>query len=196
MLPQLTFEESLRVSQAATSPAASATSGAASRRGLEFLWGLLGPALGAGLGAVVESQNPEGSLGHGFTSTILFANLSLVVTPLTVWSVGNSRGGNGGYGWTALGTLIGIYGGAAVFLGAAGSRGCDEIEDRRGDCVAGLVLAATFAFATTAGGAVIGYEASNDAPTPRPRTDSLTLRLLPTFAPVRGGAVLGVAFGL
>lgn len=195
VLPRLTYEESLRLSQGATSPAAEQRSDTARRRGYEFLAGIVAPVLGYGLGLgrlLLSNDRGDPLLGVGVAAIPL--DLTVIVTPLVVWSIGNGRGGNGGFGWTFLGTLLGATAGFYAFAAVAGSDACDA-HRRGGDCIAGLVATAALSAVASSGGAVIGYEASNDA-TDAPSRRGIALRLVPSLAPVRGGAVLGVGFAL
>ncbi len=119
--------------------------------------------------------------------------LSVLATPVAVWAVGNARGRNGGFGRAFVGTLLGGFAGIGVGL-TVGRSNVRKGSEPGGDCIAGMVAASAFAAAVSSGGAVLGYESSNDATEPRSR--GIALRLFPSFTPVRGGAVLGVGFGL
>ncbi|MBI5513801.1 MAG: hypothetical protein HY909_08530 [Deltaproteobacteria bacterium] len=132
-----------------------------------------GGIVGLGLGAASASRS-RGISVSGAASIIALSSLGYFFgVPWGVRLVGNARGGNGGYGWSLLGTLLGgmAAGLVSIPLNEA-SRSSEAIA------VVGPVLVLTL----MVGGAVVGYELSNDQHSlPRRRARAApTLGLCPT----------------
>lgn len=103
--------------------------------------------------------------------------------PLGVTLAGNARGGNGGYGWSLLGTLGGSM--AAGLLGYA-----INPEPREGSSATGYL-----ALLGGVAGALVGYELSNTADRGAQRVPARTaaVRLSPSASASPQGAVMGIA---
>ena len=157
-----------------------------------FYEALAGIGLGVGVGGALIGA---GVLSYSFRSTegasALFGLGALafyVGMPLGVTLVGNARGGNGGYGWSVLGNLVGVVGGGLV--GGGLILGVCSGSSGGSGCVAALTLGSLVELAGSVAGSILGYELSNDAqhpPTPEPPRWNVV------FAPTRGGLSLGAA---
>jgi hypothetical protein len=107
---------------------------------------------------------------------------ALSLTPLSVWLTGKLMDGNGGYGWTLLGTGIGTAAGA---LGALGMVASGVIGDATFvPLMIGPVL-----------GSILLYELSSDASQSAVEEAERRARasFTATLAPTDGGGMVGVA---
>ncbi|MBI5516415.1 MAG: hypothetical protein HY909_21710 [Deltaproteobacteria bacterium] len=169
-----------------------------------LLEGLAGLGMGTGfalvaglLTAAAIPPSTSGDLGTAIASSIdrtiriaLFASLAYTFgQPLGVVLAGRARGGNGGYGWSLLGTLGGNLAGNLVLFGLG--RSCDSASTES-LCDAVTILGVVLAFGLSATGAVLGYELSNDQRHLREPLPSARLRWAPTLRPTEGGLTVGV----
>ena len=99
--------------------------------------------------------------------------------PIGVYLVGNNFNGNGGFGWTVLGSLAG----GAVTFGLVAIADQAEISAAV-PLVAGIVLPVA--------GAVLGYELSSDADSRGPPRRPAQPTVMPTVTTVAHGAALGL----
>ncbi len=160
-------------------------------QGLAGLGAGLGGAMVGGLVGIAVGASPSGDCsgagpcGGGMNLGPLVAGVGIGWfggVPLGVTLAGNARGGNGGYGWSLLGTLGGTM--AAGLLGYA----INPEPTDSGSAVGYLGLLGGVV------GAVVGYELSNTADSPRPRpVRSAAVRLTPNASASPQGAVVGVA---
>lgn len=160
-------------------------------QGLAGLGAGLGGAMVGGLVGVAVGTNSSGDClgtgpcGGGMNLGPLLAGVGIGWfggVPLGVTLAGNARGGNGGYGWSLLGTLGGTM--------AAGLVGYAIDSEPRGSGNAGGYLALLGGVV----GAVVGYELSNTAESPRPTpVRTAALRLTPSASASPQGAVVGVS---
>ncbi|MBK6536096.1 MAG: hypothetical protein IPF99_43145 [Deltaproteobacteria bacterium] len=158
------------------------------------LEGLAGIGLGAGVGlgvGLLAYGIVAGSSSSGWDSLFAIAAVGgvgvLMVILLGVTLVGNGRGGNGGYGWSLLGTVGGSL--AANLIQLPLLSAC---EGSSGSCSAARGLMSILSLGAVATGAVLGYELSNDQRRARPPAPRL-VQWAPSAAPTRGGLTLGVA---
>jgi hypothetical protein len=137
------------------SPATRYTLEALGGLGVGTALGLGGALLGLGLAAASAPRGRDFSIA-GAVGTVTFGMLGFFFgLPWGVRLVGNARGGNGGYGWSLLGSLLGGMGASLLAFPIAGAAG--------GGTSTGTEFALgvlTIASMTT--GAVLGYELSND----------------------------------
>jgi hypothetical protein len=168
------------------------------------LEGLAGVGMGTGFalvaGLLTAAAFPPSSSGDfptaissAISSTLriaLFASLGYTFgQPLGVVLAGRARGGNGGYGWSLLGTLGGNLAGNLVLFGLV--RTCDA-DAGGANCTAVTIIGVALAFGLSATGAVLGYELSNDQRHLRAPLPSARLRWAPTLLPTEGGLTVGV----
>ena len=162
------------------------------RYALEGLAGL-GMGVGGGLvtmlGVGLLASSPSLTLDDVFLVAMVGGGAILLGIPLGVTLVGNSRGGNGGYGWSLLGMLAGSLVGDLLLVPLMGAcRGPDSSA-----CGVASVLGSALALGSVLTGAVLGYELSNDQRhLSRPGTPPRA-RWTPMAIPMRGGLTLGVA---
>ena len=168
-----------------------------SRYALEALAGLgtgIVPAALVGIiGTVVWSAGRSSSSDDFPVRVFATAEvIAILGQPLGVTLVGNARGGNGGYGWSLLGTLGGDLVGnlvGALIMDA----GCNHGGSNCGVAIVGGALLATGISLT---GSVLGYELSNDQQRlTAPRT-ATRMHVSPAVVPTHGGLTLGASLTL
>lgn len=146
--------------------------------------GLVGLAMGSNATADCASTGP---CGGGMNLGPLMAGVGIGWfggVPLGVTLAGNARGGNGGYGWSLLGTL-----GGSMAAGLVGYAINPDPADG-GNAVGYLGLLGGVV------GAVVGYELSNTADRDRAHrvpVRTAAVRLTPSASASPQGAVVGVA---
>lgn len=153
--------------------------------------GLGGAMVGGLVGIAVGANDTErcavAPCGGGMNLGPLMAGVGIGWfggVPLGVTLAGNARGGNGGFGWSLLGTLGGSM--AAGLVGYA-------IDPEPGDP---SNAAGYLALLGGVAGAVVGYELSNTADRDRARrvpVRTAAVRLTPSASASPQGAVVGVA---
>jgi len=104
---------------------------------------------------------------------------ALLGLPTGVWLAGNAVDGNGGWGWTLIGSLAGWVFAGGILAAGAGS-----------DSAIPAVIAGMFPVA----GAVVGYELSSDPSAEA--AERRAARFTASFAPMPGGATLSVSGSL
>lgn len=134
---------------------------------------LLGAGLAAGLALAAQRGTSRTETAFAVGGGALGWSLGL---PLGVVLVGNALGGQGGYGWSVLGGVVGSLPGLGVLLFTGGQRPWLGVWT-------GVLLGVT--------GAVVGYELSS-ASRARRATSRLP-RALPDVAVSSQGVTLGVA---
>jgi len=138
----------------------------------------VGCALGGGR---TESGSTTGGTGCFATGIPIAIVSALSLTPLSVWLTGKAMDGNGGYGWTLMGTGIGTVAGTLGGLAMVAS-GANQDEVLI-PMMIGPVL-----------GAVIVYELSSDAS--RSAVEDAERRAQASFnaslAPTDGGGMVSV----
>ncbi len=128
------------------------------------------------------TQGGHGSPGCMAVGLPMGIAASLSLTPLSVFLAGKLMDGNGGYGWTLLGTAAGT---AAGFLGALALLAVGQFGDVS---YVPLMIGPTL-------GAIIAYELSSD--TSRSAVEAaeraVHATITPTVAPMNGGGMVGLA---
>lgn len=146
----------------------------------------------AGVGMSIAFALGGGLIGYGIGSSSRDPWVGMVLLggaaatfglPLGVLLVGHARGGNGGYGWSLLGTLAGNLLANLIILGVA--------SDCSGDCAGSVVAASALGLLLPAAGAVVGYELSNDQNS-LSAPPGARVRLAPTLQLGQGGGLVGV----
>jgi len=141
----------------------------------------IGFALGGGLIGYAIDRGSSSSFG---VSMVLLGGTAMTFGfPLGVLLVGHARGGNGGYGWSLLGT----FGGFLV----AGLVTAAIVGECSGDCAGGVAATSVLSLLLPTAGAVIAYELSNDQ-NGLPAPTGSRVRLAPTLQFGQGGALAGV----
>jgi hypothetical protein len=129
--------------------------------GLGALFVLGGALAGFGVAAAVD----PGDSSALATSVGALGTLGGVFgVPLGATLVGNARGGNGGFGWSLLGTLAGASVGSLVAVGLRSGESSTAGTD---------ALSAVVFMLLTAAGGTVGYELSNDQNRALPSTGGM-----------------------
>jgi hypothetical protein len=150
---------------------------------LEGLGGL-GVGIGFALGGALIGYGASSSSRDPWTGAALSGGIALILgIPFGVTIVGHARGGNGGYGWSLLGSFAGLLALSAVTWGIA--------SECSGDCAGGAVAASALTLLLPTAGAVIAYELSNDQNS-LPEPSGARVRLAPVLQFGQGGALAGV----